>query len=188
MIFALLAWPELVHRSMREIAEAAGVSPALVHDTLALMRISGYDDHEGNLQASKLLDHWAAAYATTLGPQLEIQRYVGDIASLEDISLSGQILVGGETAVPDLLKPTTGTLYVAAFDHAIAVRRRWRTDGDWNIFVRRKFWREPQGLGSPAYVGNRVPWPLVYADLLSSGDPRLREVAEQLKSEHVETS
>jgi hypothetical protein len=89
------------------------------------------------------------------------------------------IWVSGEQAVPHLLRPASTTLYVRELDRNLAIANRWRSDGEPNIVVRRKFWNAPEGDGEPSGTPP-APWPLVYADLLESQDPRARNAATEL--------
>lgn len=76
------------------------------------------------------------------------------------------MFLGGENAVPDLLRPERLTVYVDDLDPMLPVGNRWRSDGLPNITVRRAFWHSP---GGPEKSGGSedlpaAPWPMVYAD------------------------
>jgi hypothetical protein len=101
------------------------------------------------------------------------------------------VFVSGESAAEDLLRPATLTLtlYVEQLDPRLLVVNKWRSEGPANIMVRRKFWQAPHDSSSPGGASRDpdgglawvrpAPWPLVYADLVTSGDPRVRTVARQ---------
>lgn len=191
VIFALLAWPELIDGSTRALSQAAGVSTGLAHETRGLLRASGYDLNGPTHRRTALLDHWAAAYPTTLGPRLALGAFHGEIQEFTRPEPNSEYLLGGESAVTQYVKPTTLTIYVDTLTTDLIVKNRWHTDGEPNIFVRKKFWVEPESSRSTPRESaeeNITPWPLVYADLLSTGDARLRAVANQVKDLHVQAS
>lgn len=173
----LLTWPELWSAPHREIAACAGVSLGLAHDALAALR-------EDNLAASasrgRLLEIWTAAFPTGLRRRISLAEFHGD--PLRELAAGDlPIAIGGEAAVADLVRPTTLTVYVPELDNQLIVNNRWRTDGDANVFVRRMFWQAPTGAaGEPS-----APWPLTYADLATSDDPRLRSAAPKWRDRFV---
>ncbi|MBC7275385.1 type IV toxin-antitoxin system AbiEi family antitoxin [Nocardioides sp.] len=184
VVFALLAWPALWRASQREIAQASGVSVGLVNDTLRLLRASGYDLPVSGTRNGDLLDHWAAAFPGGLAPRLRLADFHGDI-DVEKLR-GTSIHISGESAVRDSIRPATLTLYVDELAQpdgpSLPILNRWRTDGTMNVFVRRKFWRDPDGEDEhPAGSPRLSPWPLVYADLLATGDPRLGAIARDLR-------
>lgn len=185
VVFALLAWPALWSAPQREIARASGVSVGLANDTLRLLRASGYDLPASGRDNGDLLDHWAAAFPTGLAPRLRIADFHGDI----DIdSLRGtSIQISGESAVRDKIRPATLTIYVDDLAQpkgpSLPILNRWRSDGPTNVFVRRKFWHEPHDDELPTEAPRNSPWPLVYADLLATGDPRLRTIAHEWRND-----
>jgi len=177
--FALLAWPPLWEATRRDLAHAAGVSLGQAHNALALLTEAGYRRDSARPGQTELLDLWAAAFPTGLATKLTLARYRGEIGPAGDVHSEGLVFVSGESAAEDLLRPATLTLYVQELDPRLAVVNRWRSDGPANIVVRRKFWQVPHdGDGELAGV-HPAPWPLVYADLVTSDDPRVRSVARQ---------
>jgi hypothetical protein len=89
--------------------------------------------------------------------------------------------LSGESAVPDQLKPITLTLYVPSLEKSLIGLNRWRTDRTPNVFVRQQFWKSPDDVGIEPGV-QVAPWPLVYADLLASDDPRVRGAAKEWRA------
>jgi hypothetical protein len=187
VVCALLAWPDLWHAGRREVAHAAGVSVGQAHNALVLLAEAGYDGGEIPPRQTLLLDLWASAFPTGLAANLILATFRGDIdqprlARPDDVGF-----VSGEAAVPDLLRPATLTLYVGELDPRLPVVNRWRSDGEPNVVVRRAFWHAPAG--NPLPIGLAIaPWPIVYADLLSSADPRVRGAAREWRdrsAEHV---
>jgi hypothetical protein len=188
VVFALLAWPQLWTRPQRDVAHVAGVSLGQVHNTLALLAEAGYDGDRGHRARAgqvELLDLWAAGFATGLARRLTLATYRGDVAAVKPVGAADAIFVSGESAATHLLRPVTLTLYVGDLDPRLPVVNRWRADGVPNIVVRRAFWRAPRDDDAPPASPRPAPWPLVYADLLASDDPRVRGAAREWRDEHA---
>lgn len=190
VICSLLAWPSLAHARVKDIAETAGVSIGQAHDTMGRLQTAGFLGPSGLRRQDDLLELWTAAYPTGLGATLELQRFVGDPSPGRVVGSDNRArpALSGEAAVRDLLgRQLTLTLYVTEFDPGLAVANRWRRDPQkpTNIFVRRRFWSGTMGPAEQDTKGQELaPWPLVYADLRASGDPRLLEVSKAWLSRH----
>jgi hypothetical protein len=183
--FALLAWPRLWEAPQRELAHAAGVSLGQAHNALTLLAESGYGPDRARPGQAELLDLWAAAFPTGLAKKLTLATYHGDIDTVKKVNADDRVFLSGEGAVDDLLRPATLTLYVEELDPRLPVVNRWRSDGPSNIVVRRKFWQAPDN-GDAALAGVRsAPWQLVYADLMTGDDPRVRNVAKEWRDRHA---
>jgi len=177
--FALLAWPALWEATRRDLAHAAGVSLGQAHNALALLTEAGYRRDPARPEQTELLDLWAAAFPTGLATKLTLAQYRGQIGPAGDVQSNDPVFVSGESAAEELLRPASLTLYVQELDPRLPVVNKWRSDGPANIVVRRKFWHAPND-SDGALAGVRpAPWPLVYADLVTSDDPRVRSVARQ---------
>lgn len=185
---ALLAWPELWSAPQRELAKAARVSLGQVNNALTLLADAGHRPGHGHGHGhhddADLLRLWAAAFPTGLAPHLTLATFRGKIGALKPAAHE-TLYVSGETAADDLLRPATATLDVDDLDPRLPVANRWRSDGEPNITVRRTFWRAPSE--ADGREGKRLiaPWPLVYADLLASDDPRVRGVADEWRAQHA---
>jgi len=184
VVCALLAWPSLWDAARREIAHAAGVSLGQAHNTMTLLAEAGYEGAPVRPGQMPLLDLWAAAFPTGLAARLTLAAFRGDIDSVVDLD---RMFVSGERAAEDLLRPATLTFYVEQLDPRLPIVNRWRTDGRPNIVIRRKFWHRPGGDTSPDELAV-APWPLVYADLLGSDDPRVRGVATEWMDRHARST
>ena len=183
--FALIAWPRLWDAPQRDLARAAGVSLGQAHNTLRLLAEAGYEGERPRRGQTELLDLWAAAFPTGLSQRLTIARYRGDVEQFKTSQSKDVVWLSGEQAVTDVLRPTSMTLYVRELDPRLAVVNRWRSDGESNIVVRRKFWNAPEDGSAPQAGVHRAPWPLVYADLLASDDARVRGVAKEWKDRNA---
>lgn len=183
VIFALLAWPQLWQAPHRSLARAADVSVGQAHNTRALLAKAGYDQASGHAGAADLLDLWAAAYPTGLAAKLTRATYSGTIGPVKPATNDDVLYVSGESAAEDLLRPATLTLYARGeINPRLPIVNRWRSDGPANVEVRHAFWRAPSGNGPGVHT---APWPLVYADLASSNDPRVRQAAQVWKQSHA---
>lgn len=179
--FALLAWPQLWDAPLRKLAYAAGVSLGKAHDSRALLIEAGYGHEHTSTQQADLLDQWATSFPVSLAPKVEIAKFNGDPRSVCKVNLDDPVFVSGEAAVEDLLRPATLNIYVEKLDPRLPIVNRWRSDGNINIVVRRKFWHAPDDSDAPMTGLWPVPWPLTYADLVNSDDPRVRSVAKELR-------
>lgn len=186
IIFALLTWPRLWDEPQRRIAECARTSLGQVHQTLAQLRELGYDPGQESPARASLLDLWAAAYPSGLGARIGVAGYHSDqLGPLRVSDSDGAVFISGESAVDDLLRPASLTLYLDDLDPMLPVRNRWRSDGTPNVIVRHTFWRSPDDSGTRADAVQRAPWPLIYADLLASDDPRVQAAAMTVRERHA---
>lgn len=171
---------------LRALAQAGGVSLGTAQMVVEELSAAGYlyQGVNGKVLArgGELLSRWAEAYSITLAPSLALAQFVAEDLSWwrsAEQSLSAEgIQVGGEAAGSILdphLRPASLTLYAAELPVRLVARHRLaRADGGGNVTVRHRFWRMPDD------TGWLVPAPLVYADFVSSGDPRQREHADRL--------
>jgi hypothetical protein len=183
-VFALLAWPELWHARQREVAHAAGVSLGQAHNALALLAEAGYSSDETRPGQTPLAELWAAAFPTGLATKLTLASFHGDVDEPKMVTADDVAYLSGEKAAGDLLRPATMTLYVRTLDSRLPIVNRWRTDKQPNIVVRRAFWHAPHQEETKAGLAV-APWPLVYADLLASDNPRVRDTATEWKNRHA---
>lgn len=187
IVFALLQWSRLWKKPQRELADAAGVSVGQVNNALEMFRESGFGPG-GYRSDSELLDLWVASFPSGLGKKLVLATYRGSIEDFRKVDAEDPVFVGGaalsgELAVEDLLRPAALTIYVTELDPMLPVKNRWRSDGEANITVRRKFWRTPphetHDYDGPLTGLRNAPAVLVYADLMASDDARVRSVAPE---------
>ncbi|MGE5828234.1 MAG: type IV toxin-antitoxin system AbiEi family antitoxin [Micromonosporaceae bacterium] len=185
VVFALLAWPHLRNARRRDVAFAAGVSVGQAHNALTLLAEAGYDSDLIRPGQTPLLELWAAAFPTGLAVRLTLATFQGNIDGLKVAKPDDVAFVSGEKAASDLLRPTALTLYVENLDPRLPIINRWRTDAKPNIVVRRAFWHAPDD-DAPRTGLAIAPWPLVYADLLASPDPRVRGAAQEWKDRNAQ--
>ncbi|MGM9473771.1 type IV toxin-antitoxin system AbiEi family antitoxin [Pseudarthrobacter sp. YS3] len=175
LVFALLAWPELLHAPMRKIAATAGVSVGLVARTMQHLLQEGNVDsrrHWTPRGRREVAAAWLASYPARLRPSLELDFLEGPPPSALQAPYA---VTSGGAAVPDLISPSVSTLYVSEIQPDLIRDNRLRRGPQPNVRIRRRFWDDAAPWGADAI---RVAPPLlVYADLLTSDDPREREVA-----------
>lgn len=185
--FVLLQWPRSWKKPQRDVAEAAGVSLGQAHNALVMFREAGFGPG-GYRSDSEFLDLWVASFPSGLARKLILATYRGSIedfrkVNAEDPVFIGGAVVSGEVAADDLLRPAALTVYVAELDPMLPVKNRWRSDGEANITVRRKFWTTPpdetQDYDRELVGVRNAPNVLVYADLMASDDPRVRSAAPE---------
>ncbi|MHA7133608.1 type IV toxin-antitoxin system AbiEi family antitoxin [Oerskovia turbata] len=184
VVFALLTWPELVERSMKEIGEASGVSSSLAHTAMSLLEQEHYLSASSRRleRRHELIDLWAAAYPFGLARSIELGRFVGDPTPHAWADLGRRVYASGEYATERLSGPDL-VLYAPALETRAIAQSRWRRPEpreQANIIVRRAFWKDPDERGREPGV-DVAPRLLVYGDLLASNDPRQREVAAAMR-------
>lgn len=187
--FALLTRPELLTATLGEIADAAGVSSATVHHVLRDLRERGLLDTASKrriwLDRRAVVELWVGEYTRRIAPAVNEWAYVtpgvaaGEWADI--IRASGAIAwVSGGAALDALgagLHATRATVYHRRpLPRGLAGSRlaRPRRDEEPSLLVREPWWSED------SYPPGIAPMLLVYADALSSRDPRTVAIAEEL--------
>lgn len=187
VVFALMCETELSVAPYREIAAASGASLGSVQGAVADLERDGFvllrRGRRTVERTRELFDRWVAAFTLELYPRLLLGRFEATDANWwqsADAGLDREHAVwGGETAAYVLgldLKPSRVLAYAPELPRSLILEHRLRkaTD-DGSVEFRRRFWEF-------ATPGSRLaPSPLVYADLIASGDPRLAEAARQLR-------
>ena len=181
VVFALLCHPEWAGAPYRDIAKRAGVAHGTVGGVMAELQKLRFIAHTNGtrrlLQAERLLRQWAEAFARTLRPKLLLGRYRADQEQWwEDLDPQNYgVLLGGEPSAAKLteyLKPQTITLYADTINPRLLLDYKLRADPDGPVEIVKRFW---------AFEANDetlVPLPLIYADLLITGDARCIETAD----------
>lgn len=180
LIFCLLTWPKLLKAPTRMISDVAGVSLGLVPRTM------GYLEDQGLLRDRTWVDSgrltvaqaWLASYRNKLGPSLHLAFMEGaddGRFKIEDAAL------GGGSAIPELIQSAVSTVYVPDLTAKFVRVNRLRKGDRPTVELRRLFWRTPREEFWDFHWQARgiatAPPLLVYADLITSKDPREREVA-----------
>ena len=193
--FALLARRSLRQESIRAIAQATGVSKSAVADHLQRLSEQGFlvKTREGPslLRTGELLDRWVSAYLDVVRPRWFRGRFhaqAADVDALErqiQIGLSGLTwALGGGAAAWRMTHYHRGEetiVHVAGAPQDLAARLRALPSDDGNLVIL-------DSLMPLAFEGvePHLAHPLlVYAEMLTSRDPRTRGAAEAIRRQFL---
>ena len=194
VVFALLCAPELVARPTRELAAMLGVANgtvARVIDDLAhlsfLTTIGRRDRRLHNLKG--LLERWVMMYPVHLRPTLLRRKLTTDAPDWWQGEKFDplHVVLGAEPAADRLthyLRPGAITLYTRGEPrrlNEIVARHRLRTDAAGEVEVLEAFWPAEIAADQPGLA----PTPLIYADLLATGDARCIETAKLVYNDYL---
>lgn len=187
VIFALLCNPGLEQKPYREIARVTKTALGTIDWTMKDLRLIGHLLEMGKagrriVKRESLFDKWVAAYPQQLRPKQLIGRFVAqdpDWWRNADL-LDFNALWGGETAAAietGYLKPEIVTVYLEEQLNELILHFKLKRDPQGTIEIFKQFWHfqleEQKGL--------TVPLPLIYADLLATGEDRNVETANVLR-------
>lgn len=193
VLFAFLCDPALVNCPFREIADKAGVAHGTVGEVMGELTHAGFvyePDRQGGgrklKQVEQLLAEWAAAFARKLKPKLFIGRYRARDANWwkELAPANYGMALGAEPAaarITGYLRPAVITLYGERAEPRLIVDHALRTDPDGDVEIAKRFWR----VETEETKKGLAPLPLVYADLLATGDPRCIETAGLVREQYL---
>lgn len=188
VLFALICHPEWADLPYREIAQRANVAHGTVGWVMAeLPRLGFMTALRGKrhlMQRERLLQQWAEFYPRALRPRLLLGRYRAENLAWWDTiePVRYGAVLGGEPAggrITHYLRPGAATFYTERIDPHLLVDLRLRKDDNGNVEIYRRFW---------TFDGDEVglvPTPLVYADLMATGDGRCIETARMIYDEHL---
>jgi hypothetical protein len=199
VVFALLCDPRLFNAPYRDIAKAADVALGTVgwtffdleHRHFLIVTRNGRTRRL--IEPARLLDEWVTNYPIKLRPKLNPQRFLGPNDPWWQHALTGlHAYWGGEVAAQKLtkhLKPANCTLYVDPHTRReivkqLVTKHRLRQDPHGNVEMLDAFWNLP---ANPIYP-HVVPPILAYADLVATLDPRNLEVAQMIRTQHIDNA
>lgn len=194
IVYHLLQDEDLIQQPYRVIAETTETALDTVHKTLHALREMGYlvdyDDRRIMLTKKKdLLDKWIDAYDTKLKPALFAgnYRFLNEEHQLNWKKLllhPGETYWGGEPAADlhtDFLRPEIFIMYTLETRAELMKMYRIVPDAEGPIKIYKKFWTRDE-------VNDKMVHPiLIYADLITSGEPRNLEVAKRIYAELLES-
>jgi hypothetical protein len=192
VIFALICNPGLEQKTYREIAQVTRTALGTVNWTMRELRQIGHLLEMGKagrrvVKREALFDKWVAAYPQQLRPKQFIGRYTAQepdwwrTADLKDLNA----LWGGETAAAvetGYLEPEVATVYLEEKINDLVLRFKLKRDPLGKIEIFRKFWQ----FRLEEQRGQTVPLPLIYADLLATGNDRNIQTAKELRDKKLD--
>lgn len=198
VIYTLLARPELVDASVREVAEAAGTSRQPVVDVLRRFVADGLLIRTGRGRATEhqwvehrrvdAFERWAHGYRTAVRPRIAVGRYrlpdrtpdAIEATVARELTAAGvQWRWGGASAawrVEPWYRSDHVVVHVDALPRTLAARMRALPDREGPLVV--------LGFPGPASLRGRNPHTveplLAYTEMMTQGDEREREAARKL--------
>ncbi len=179
VVFYLLQNVLNVNQPFRVIKEHSGVAIGSVKNVIDELQERGFilSTEQGRVlcEPLRLLDIWAENYHQVLKPKLFLERFSFRFPEQQEawqkIVLPNGMWWGGECAAALLqgyLFPEVFTLYSATFPALLMTTGNVRMEAG-SITMYEKFWH-----------GDTMPKVLIYADLITAGNSRCIEAAENL--------
>ena len=193
VIFQILQTDAYINATIREIANAAGVSLDTAHRTLQGLKELQYlvplRKESYQLQRKKeLLDKWIADYETRLKPALHLGNFTfsneKDFLKWRNIRFDSTLTKwGGEPAgdlLTDYLKPETLTIYTDESKIDLIKNLKLIPNSKGYISIYKRFWKVDE------LKIKTVPPLLVYADLVNTGNRRNIETAQKVYEQYLQ--
>lgn len=191
VIFALICNPGLEQKPYREIAKITRTALGTINWTMQDLRQIGHLLEMGKagrriVKREELFDKWVAAYPQQLRPKQFVGRYNAQdpdwwqTADLKDLGA----LWGGETAAAietGYLKPEIAAVYIEQKLNELVLRFMLKRDPQGKIEIFKTFWN----FRLEEQRAQTVPLPLIYADLLATGNDRNIETAKELRDKKL---
>jgi hypothetical protein len=203
LIYALLKSPSLLGTTVRHMAEVAEVSIGSVSRVMNDLHQQGYLQQQryGSFRIkdyAELLKRWEMGYAERLRSKLLIGNYTPinnrPFSEVVDLILQNahpdHFLIGGELGAAiatSYLRPQGATLHVEneLLAIAITVKLRLKPSPTGEIVLLRQFGTQNAWIDQK--VQHLVDPLLIHPELLLTGNDRLRETAERLYSQTIES-
>lgn len=189
-LFVLLVDPKAAEEPMRDIAMASGVSLGTVSSAVKDLIQGGLAARAGGrlvlTDRQRAIDRWVEHYISDLRPTLKEIRLDAPDPTLRPEGIVAKALataraqVTGETALARMgfgLSPAMTELVIEGEWGPLVRQLRAAPSPDGTLVLREKFWSG--GLGGDSSL---APALLVYADCMASGDPRVMEVAREMRA------
>jgi hypothetical protein len=194
LIYVILQDPDRLTANHRAIASAAGIAASSVGLILKQLESMQYLQRKRNgdyqlLDYAKLLHRWELGYVERLRPKLFLGQFspsngesIADlIQSLSQQAAKQGFLIGGELGAAiatNYLRPQSVTLHVQENYRPLLVKLRLKPDPQGSITLLQQFGTTNgnQSSGAEILADSR----LIYAELMMTGNDRLRETADRL--------
>jgi hypothetical protein len=191
VIFTFLCCPDLINKTYRDIARAAGVALGNIGWVITDLKNNGFILDMGKrgrklVQKEQLLNRFVEEYPKRLRQQLLIGRYTGqaDWHQGKNINIE-YALWGGELAAAKLtkyLKPQNITVYIKHhYLNDFLLLNRLKKDIYGEIEILKYFWK-PTDLTENKDLVHPI---LIYADLMATANQRNIETAKMVYEQYI---
>jgi hypothetical protein len=188
VVLAVLCRPTTIDKPYRTLATLAGVAHGsvgwVIPELERLGFISGARRARRLFNVPELFDRWVEAYLRVLRPKRLLGRYSSGAPNwwqTIDLAQHGAHLSGEPAAVQldKLASAQRTTIYVQQrLEPRLVVGARLRKDEAGDVDVFRRFWAfDPSS--------KRAPMPVIYADLVATGDARCLEAAAAIREDFL---
>ncbi len=206
VIYALLSQPNLLARdnSDEEIAYISGVTPKTVKGTLKKLQDLDYivRRHGGYeiIDYVRLLERWELGYTERLRAKLLLGTFMpiekGGFPevrnTIKECADQFNYLIGGELAasvMTDYLRPISATLHLnnGSDSRQVAVKLKLKPDPDGDIALLQTFGVDKYQLCESGKNQQHLVHPLlIHAELVRTGNSRLKETAQLIYDRYIE--
>jgi hypothetical protein len=200
VIYTLLKSPNILKASLKELANAAGVTSGIVNNTLKNLYDLGYlqRQREGYYRIAhygKLLERWEIGYAESLRPNLLLGTFTPvfkeKFAEVSDNIIQqakeNNFLIGGELGAAiatSYLSPLGAVLHVKDNHRLIAAQLKLKPSSEGEIIFLQQFgshnaddYDRPEPIADPL---------LIHAELMIGNNERLEETAKRIFANFIE--
>ncbi len=207
VIYALLSQPNLLAREYdfdEEIAYVSGVTPKTVKSTLKKLQDLDYIKRRRGryeiIDYVRLLERWELGYTERLRAKLLLGTFTpiekGGFPEVRD-KIKGcaeqfDYLIGGELAasvMTDYLRPISAALHLSdsSDNRQIAVKLKLKPDPNGDISLLQTFGHGKSQLHEPGENQQHLVHPLlIHAELVRTGNSRLKETAQLIYDKYIE--
>lgn len=192
VVYQLLVNPDYLNKPYRFIGEEAKVTidtvGKVIHDLLKKKLIIRSSQKKYQfIDRKKIFEEWVTGFNRMLEPTLKKQRYrsLNEKTKIENLILPQYTYWAGTIAagiLTDYLITNDKTLYTSLPFHEIMKKLKIIPDEEGGITLIESFWKNDEKLK------NTINPIIVYAELISSADPRKVEVANKIYKKYVENN
>lgn len=206
VIYALLSQPTLIAREndFDEISYISGVTPKTTKSTLQkLIELNYLTYRKGRFKIVdyvKLFERWELGYSEKLRAKLLLGTFtpIGKVGfseirdEIKEYAEKYEYLIGGELAasfMTEYLRPISATLHLSknSYHRQIAVKLKLKPDPSGNIAFLQTFGHpEYQRHELGEFRQNLVNPLLIHAELVRTGNSRLKETAQLIYNKYIE--
>ncbi len=191
VIFTFLCCPDLINKTYRDIARAAGVALGNIGWVITDLKNNGFILDMGKrgrklVQKEQLLNRFVEEYPRRLRQQLLIGRYTGQPDWYQEKNIHTEYaLWGGELAAAKLtkyLKPQNITVYIKHRHlNDFLLQNRLKKDIYGEIEILKYFWKQTDVNENKDLVHPI----LIYADLMATANQRNIETAKMIYEQYI---